>query len=395
MLQLLSAWRRWAPLALIAIGLIACGEREKDKAGAGSQNPVAVTAFTVTAQDVPVTFDYVAQTESSHIVQIRARVDGFLEKRAYTEGAMVRAGQVMFLMDRKPFEAALQQARGSLALADAQRTMVQANLARVRPLAAEDAVSQKDLDDAVGQAQMADAAVLAAQGKAREAELNLGYATITSPIAGLASRALKQEGSYLSPGTDSLLTTVAQLDPIWVNFSISENEWLKRQEEVQKGRLILPPTDTFEVEAILSDGSVFPQAGRIIFSEPAYNRETGTLLERVQFANPNMTLKPGQFVRVRLKGAVRPNAVLVPRRAVMQGTKGHFVWVVTAEDKAESRSVTAGDWFGDEIFIAAGLQAGDRVAVEGIIRLAAGAPVKVVAPGAIGNTAPASNAGAK
>ena len=394
-MQLLSAWRRWAPLALIAIGLLACGEREKDKTGAGSQGPVSVTAFTVTAQDVPITFDYVAQTESSHIVQIRARVDGFLEKRAYTEGAMVRAGQVMFLMDRKPFEAALQQARGSLALADAQRTMVQANLARVRPLAAEDAVSQKDLDDAVGQAQMADAAVLAAQGKAREAELNLGYATITSPIAGLASRALKQEGSYLSPGADSLLTTVAQLDPIWVNFSISENEWLKRQEEARNGRLILPPTDKFEVEAILSDGSVFSQTGRIIFAEPAYNRETGTLLERVQFANPRMALKPGQFVRVRLKGAVRPNAVLVPRRAVMQGTKGHFAWAVTAEDKAEFRSVTVGDWFGDEIFVVTGLQAGDRVAVDGIVRLAADAAVKVVEPGGTGNTTPAANAGAK
>jgi len=395
MRQLLSAWRRWAPLVLIAIGLLACGEREKDKTGAGSQSPVAVTAFTVTAQDVPVTFDYVAQTESSHIVQIRARVDGFLEKRAYTEGAMVRVGQVMFLMDRKPFEAALQQARGSLALADAQRTMVQANLARVRPLAAEDAVSQKDLDDAVGLAQMADAAVLAAQGKGREAELNLGYATITSPIAGLASRALKQEGSYLAPGADSLLTTVAQLDPIWVNFSISENEWLKRQEEVQKGRLILPPTDQFEVEAILSDGSVFSQTGRIIFAEPAYSRETGTLLERVQFANPKMALKPGQFVRVRLKGAVRPNAVLVPRRAVMQGTKGHFAWAVTAEDKAEFRSVTVGDWFGDEIFVVTGLKAGDRVAVDGIIRLAAGVPVKVVEPGGTGNAASADNAGAK
>ena len=394
-MQLPSARRCWAPLVLIAIGLLACGEREKDKTGAGPQSPVSVTAVTVTAQDVPVTFDYVAQTESSHIVQIRARVDGFLEKRAYTEGAMVRAGQVMFLMDRKPFEAALQQARGSLALAGAQRTMVQANLARVRPLAAEDAVSQKDLDDAVGQAQMAEAAVLAAQGKVREAELNLGYATITSPIAGLASRALKQEGSYLSPGADSLLTTVAQLDPIWVNFSISENEWLKRQEEVQKGRLSLPPTDKFEVEAILSDGSVFPQTGRIIFAEPAYSRETGTLLERVQFANPQMTLKPGQFVRVRLKGAVRPNAVLVPRRAVMQGTKGNSVWIVTAEDKAESRSVTVGDWFGDEIFVVAGLKAGDRVAVDGIIRLAAGAAVKVVEPGATGNTSPATNAGAK
>ena len=394
-MQLLSAWRRWAPLALIAIGLLACGEREKDKTGAGSQSPVTVTAFTVTARDVPVTFDYVAQTESSHIVQIRARIDGFLEKRAYTEGALVRVGQVMFLMDRKPFEAALQQARGSLALAEAQRTMVQANLARIRPLAAEDAVSQKDLDDAVGQAQMADAAVLAAQGKAREAELNLGYATITSPIAGLASRALKQEGSYLSPGADSLLTTVAQLDPIWVNFSISENEWLKRQEEVQKGQLILPPTDQFAVEAILSDGSVFSQAGRIIFTEPAYSRETGTLLERVQFANPKMTLKPGQFVRVRLKGAVRPNAVRVPRRAVMQGTKGHFAWAVTAEDKAEFRSVTVGDWFGDEIFVVTGLKAGDRVAVDGIIRLAAGVPVKVVEPGGTGNAAPADNAGAK
>ena len=280
---------------------------------------------------MPVRFEYVGQTESSHLVEIRARIDGYLEKRLYREGGLVKAGEVMFLMDRRPFEAALQKTRGQLAVQEAKLANAAANLARIRPLAAKDAVSQKALDDAVAQEQEARAAVQAAQAAVREAELNLGYTVITSPVTGLSSQAAKQEGSYITGGAGGFLTTVARIDPIRVNFSISENEWLKFRDEVARGRLVVPSTENFEIEVVLADGSVFPKTGRVSFSEPSYSRDTGTFLVRAELPNPSESLRPGQFVRARMIGAVRPRAVLIPRRAVMQGAQGPFVWVVNAE----------------------------------------------------------------
>jgi membrane fusion protein (multidrug efflux system) len=334
----------------------------------------------VALRDVPVRFEYVGQTESSHLVEIRARIDGYLEKRLYKEGGLVKAGEVMFLMDRRPFEAALQKARGQLAVQEAKLGSAARNLARIRPLAAKDAVSQKALDDAVALEKVALAAVQAAQADVREAELNLSYTVITSPVTGLSSQAAKQEGSYITGGASGFLTTVARIDPIWVNFSISENEWLKFRDEVARGRLVMPSNEDFEIEVVLADGNLFPKTGRVSFSEPSYSRDTGTFLMRAELPNPMKSLRPGQFVRVRMIGAVRPHAVLIPRRAVMQGAQGPFVWAVNAEEKAEFRMVTLGEWHGEYIFVTAGLQAGDRIAVDGIIKLAAGMPVKITEP---------------
>jgi membrane fusion protein (multidrug efflux system) len=337
-----------------------------------------INALTIAVRDVPVRFEYVGQTESSHLVEIRARIDGYLEKRLYKEGGLVKAGEVMFLMDRRPFEAALQKARGQLAVQEAKLANAAANLARIKPLAAKDAVSQKALDDAVAQEKEAAAAVQAAQAAVREAELNLSYTVITSPVTGLSSQAAKQEGSYITGGSGGFLTTVARIDPIRVNFSISENEWLKFRDEVARGRLVMPFTENFEIEVALADGTVFPKTGRVSFSEPSYSRETGTFLVRAEFPNPAEVLRPGQFVRVRMIGALRPQAVLIPRRAVMQGAQGPFVWAVNAEEKIELCMLTLGDWHGEDIFAVAGLQAGDRIAVNGVIKLAAGMTVKIV-----------------
>jgi len=358
---------------------------------AAPRAPIEISALTVTPLDVPVRFEYVGQTESSHLVEIRARIDGYLEKRLYREGGLVKAGEVMFLMDRRPFEAALQKARGQLAVQEAKLANAAANLARIRPLAAKDAVSQKALDDAVAQEQETRAALQSAQAQVREAELNLGYTVITSPVTGLSSQAAKQEGSYITGGTGGFLTTVARIDPIRVNFSISENEWLKFRDEVARGRLVVPSTENFEIEVVLADGAVFSKTGRVSFSEPSYSRDTGTFLVRAELPNPTESLRPGQFVRVRMLGAVRPRAVLIPRRAVMQGAQGPFVWAVNMEAKAEFRMVTLGDWHGEDIFVTAGLQAGDRIAVEGIIKLAAGVPVKIAEPAPANNTKPAGS----
>jgi len=364
-------------ILLILAVLLGCDNKAET---AAPRKPLEISALTVTSRDVPVRFEYVGQTESSHLVEIRARIDGYLEKRLYKEGSLVKAGEVMFLMDRRPFEAALQKARGQLAMQEARLANAAANLARIRPLAAAGSVSQKALDDAVAQEKESRAAVLAAQAAVQEAELNLSYTVITSPVTGLSSQAAKQEGSYITGGAGGFLTTVARIDPLRVNFSISENEWLKFRDEVGRGRLIMPSTEDFEIEVVLADGTVFPKTGRVSFSEPSYSRDTGTLLVRAELDNAAGMLRPGQFVRVRMAGAVRPRAILIPRRAVMQGAQGPFVWAVNAEEKVEFRLVTLGDWHGEEVFVSAGLQAGDRIAVDGIIKLAAGMPVKVASP---------------
>jgi membrane fusion protein (multidrug efflux system) len=337
-----------------------------------------VTTVTVSPSDTPVQLEFVAETESSRQVEIRARVEGFLEKRLYTEGELVKAGQKMYQMDQKPFQAALQSAKGQLAQQEAALAVAQATLARVRPLTEKNALSKKNLDDTIGMVRQAQAAVFAAQGEVTTAELNLSYTTLYSPLTGLSSFSKKHEGSYLSAGADGLLTYVAQLDPIWVNFSVSENQMLKYRGEIEHGLLRFPSRNLFEVAITLADGSVYPHLGRINFSEPSFSQETGTFLVRTLFANPEGDLRPGQFVRVQLRGAMRPNSILLPQRAVLQGAKGHYVWVVDGEGKAARREVEIGDWKGDGWFISHGLLPGEQVVVDGAIRLSPGAILKVI-----------------
>jgi membrane fusion protein, multidrug efflux system len=357
----------------------------KEKKAEEPQGAVEVTAVTVKPQDIPVAFEFVGQTESSHRVEIRSRVEGFLEKRLYEEGSPVKAGQVLFQMDRRPFEASLQEAKGELAQQQARWDTAKSNLARIKPLADKNAVSKKDLDDAIGNEKSAAASVIAAQGKVRQAELNLGYTTITSPVSGVSSQAKKQEGSYISAGTESLLTHVAKLDPIWVHFSVSENERMRLIEAEKKGEIRIPKGESYNMEITLSDGSIYPRMGHLNFSDPSFSQETGTFLVRGVIANPPPhLLRPGQFVRVKLKGSIRPNAVTIPRRAVLQGAKGNFVWVIDKDGTAEFRIVTVGDWIDDNCFISEGLKAGDQVVVDGGIKLAPNAPVKVVPAAAAG-----------
>jgi membrane fusion protein (multidrug efflux system) len=376
-------------LLMLAVALVpGCGKNEPAPA---ARPPVDVTTISVAPGDTPVTFEFVGQTQSSREVEIRGRVDGFLDKRLYKEGDLVRAGQPLFQMDRKPFEAALQSAKGQLAQQQAALDVAVANLGRVKPLAAQNAVSQKDLDEAVGNEQKAKAAVLAAQGQVQTAALNLGYTSIVSPLTGLSSSAKLQEGTYISP-SNNLLTYVAQVDPIWINFSISENEILRFRDQAAKGLLRLPKDNNFDVQLVLADESTYPNRGKISFSDPSFSKDTGTFQVRSSFANPKGSLRPGQFVRVRVEGAVRPNAISVPQRAVQQGAKSHFVWVANKDGKAEQRIVDVGDWNGDNWFINQGLAAGDQVVVDGAIRVSPGAVLKA---SPLSPTASAGGAGSK
>ncbi|MGV6473740.1 efflux RND transporter periplasmic adaptor subunit [Azotobacter vinelandii] len=367
-------WRSLAaPLAGLAL-LAGCGET----AAPPARPPTEVTAITLAARDTPVVFEFVAQTQSSREVEIRARVEGFLEKRLYNEGDLVRTGQILFQMDPRPFEAALQSARGQLAQQQARLDMARADLGRIRPLVKVGALSKKNLDDAIGTERQAQAAVLSAEGEVRTAQLNLGYTTIKSPLTGVSSFAKLQEGSYVTPGAAGLLTYVSQVDPIYINFSLSENEMLKFRGEIAAGQLRFPPHNDFEVEVVLADGSQVPDRGRLDFADFAFSEETGTFLIRAEMANPKGLLRPGQFVRAHLKGAVRPGALLVPQRAVLQGSKSHYVWVIGDGGKPEQRIVEMGDWHGDDWFVARGLRAGERIVVDGAIRVTPEASLQIV-----------------
>jgi len=355
--------------------LAACGKTDNK---ALEKPPVDVTVVTVARKDAPVTAIYVAQTQSSQAVNIQARVSGFLDKRVYKEGSVVKAGQVLFQMDQKPFQAQVDAQKAALQRNQAALEVATANLARTKPLTEQNALSQKDLDDAQGQYEQAAAAV--AQGKAQveEAQLNLSYTTITSPVTGVSSFAAIADGTYLSP-QNSQLTTVSVLTPMWINFSVSENQMGRIRDDVQRGLLKLPPGGEFTVELELVDGSLFPFTGRITFADPSYNAQTGTFLIRATVDNPSGVLRPNQYVRARLKGAIRPNAISVPQRAIQQGGKGHFVWVINKQDQAELRPIAVADWDGDDWFVTDGLDTGDRVVVDGGQRLAAGAKVKTTA----------------
>lgn len=384
--------RIFAPVCVLSAVLVlvaACGREGKT---AAARPPVEVTVLAVTPRDVPVSAIYVAQTQSSQAVNIQARVSGFLDKRVYVEGSVVKAGQVLFQMDQKPFQVQVDAAAAALQRNQAAAEVARANLARTKPLAQQNALSQKDLDDAQGQYEQTAAAVAQSKAQLESAKLDLSYTTITSPVTGVSSFAAVADGTYLD-AKNAQLTTVSVLTPMWINFSVSENQMERIRNEVKAGLLRLPENRSFVVEIELVDGTVFPYKGRITFADPSYNPQTGTFLLRASVDNPEGMLRPNQYVRTRLLGAVHPNAILVPQRAVQQGAKGQFVWVVDNAGKAEQRPVQVGDWYGDSWFISQGLAAGDQVVVDGGLRLAPDAQVKatpyVPKPGSA-ETAPVS-----
>ncbi len=362
-------------MSTVLLATVGCGKKEQQ---GGPRPPTDVVTVTVTPKTVPVTYEFVSQAESSHQVNIVARVNGFLEKILYREGDIVKADQVMFVMDQKPFLAQLAAAKGEVENREAQLWVAQANLDRIKPLAELNAVSKSDLDNAIGAQKSAAASLDEAKARLDKAQIDLGYTTIKSPVTGISSRSQVREGAYLSGvGTASLLTYVAKLDPIWINFSVSQNEITAMRQEVTKGELMLPKDQNFQVEIVLSDGTRYPHTGRLNFAAPSYSSETGTFLVRAEVANPNTILRPGMFVKTYLKGATRPNAIVVPQKAVQETSNGHVVYVVTDKGTAELRPVIAGDWIGEGWIIRQGLKSGDRVIVEGFQKLAPGAPVRI------------------
>ena len=374
---------------LVAMLLAACSK----EAPRPERPPPQVSVMTVTPKTIPDVPSFVAQTESSQQVDIVARVSGYLDKIAYQEGDIVKTGQVLFQIDQKPFQAQLEAARGELMAQQARHTTAAANLSRVKPLAEQNALSRADLDRAQGEFDASKAAVHAAEAKVTDANLNLGYTTIRSPVTGFASRALSRQGAYinsLSPAAK--LTYVAKVEPMWVNFSVSQNQMAQRDNQVKAGQLVLPPNRDYDVEIVLPDGRSYDYKGKLNFADPSFSQDTGSFLVRGTLANPKHELRPGMFVTVKIHGANRPNAIVIPQLAVQQGSNGHLVYVIKQDGTAEVRPVVAGEYLGEkEIIITSGLHAGDRVVVDGALKVVPGQPVKVVEP----DSAPSKGAPAK
>ena len=369
---------------LLALVVSACGQSNGSEKKGGHPGmgmpPPEVSVETVTPRTLSLAFEYVGQTAGSREVEVRARVSGILLKRNFVEGAPVKEGQSLYTIDPAPFEAVLARAEADVVAAQARYEQAKRNAARLVPLYAEKAVSQKEHDDAVSGEEIGAADLRSARARLTEAKLNLAYTKVEAPVSGVASRSLRSEGSLVG-GPETLLTTVVQVDPIWVNFGIPDNEQAQLARDVQAGRVALPKDGTFEVALKLADGSMYELTGKLNFSDVRVSPTTGTREARAELPNPSGVLRPGEFVRVILRGATRPNALTVPQRAVLEGPQGKFVYIVDEKNTAQPRPIEVGDWAGDAWIINKGVQPGDRVIVEGLMRLGPGAPVRIAEAG--------------
>lgn len=384
-------------------------------AAAAPRPPLAVSVIEIVEQSVPITPTYLGRTEASQTVEIRARVNGFLEERSFEEGTKVAPGQCLYRIDPKPLEAAVAIARARVASAEARLAAAERLVRRVEQAAANSAASTNELDEATTQKTVAIADLRLAQSTLVQSELDLSYTKVESPIAGIIGRSLKDVGSYLQPGDSGLLATVQQIDPIYVTFSVSEQEILRWQQMTARGEVTMPEISNIPLLLRMSDGSTYstpnpdgtesPGIGRINFQSVQVDPNTGTALMRGVFANPGGMLLPGQIVRVTSHGIQRVRAVLVPQRAVVSTPAGSSVYVVSGtgdELVAQARAVELGEWYEDAWVITSGLKSGDRVIVDRHSMLRPGAritPTVVPAPmarpdstAAIPVAAPSANA---
>ncbi|WP_246093655.1 efflux RND transporter periplasmic adaptor subunit [Zoogloea ramigera] len=358
--------------------LAACSSKEQPPAGppGGAMPPLPVTALEMQPTRVETSVEAVAQTEGAREVEVRARVGGILEKRVFDEGSPVKAGQALYQIDRAPLETAVAQAKAQLAEARARVEQTQREAARLKGLLAQQAISQREYDTASSDNSVAVATVQAAQAALRQAELNLSYATVTAPVGGISGRSVVSEGTLLATGGGTLLTTVVQVNPMWVRFSIPEAELSAAMPE---GRF--KPQAIRGVELVLPDGSSYPVRGKLNFAASQIDPKLGTLQLRGEFANPEGRLLPGQFVRARLITGERSGVFKVPQAAVMQTEKGPIVMTVDADNKVAPRPVKTGQWSGPDWIILGGLQAGDKVIVDNLMKARPGTTVAPHAPG--------------
>ena len=364
-----------ALIAAAALVVTACGSDAPASPNAAPP-PASVSVMTATPTSIEVSFEYPARLYGAREVEIRPRIGGILVKRKFEEGARVKAGQSLFQIDPVPSETAVARAKADLAAADARLTQARREAERLKPLVASRAIAQRDFDDATSNQAIAAADVLAARARLTEAQLSLKYTRVESPIDGITSRALQSEGALLA-GPETLLAVVTQTDPIKVRFGLPDTDRARIENDITAGRLSLAD-GRFRVRLIGGAHDATNTTGSLDFTDVRIDPNTGSSEAQANLPNPDRRLRPGEFVRVRLEGATRPNAIAVPQRAVLEGPSGRFVYIVS-EGKAAVRPVTPLDWSGNTMVVD-GLAAGDQVITDGVLKIGPGAPVSVTPP---------------
>lgn len=360
---------------LILASLTACQKAPEKK----ERPPAPVTVLEVKPSNVPLTKEMVGETAGYRDVDVRARVSGILLKRTYIEGQNVQAGQILFEIDPEPYKAALDQAKGVLSQEVAKLEKARADRDRIAPLYKENAVSRKDFDDANAAYNAAIASNQATQASVRQAELNLGYTKVTAPISGATSKLAQSEGSLISVAGDSgKLTTISQLDPLYVNFSYSEQDKQELEAAQREGVIDLNDSSKLSATLKLADGSHYSEIGKVNFSDNRVDPTTGTIRARAIFNNAKSELLPGQFVRVTLNLGTRKNSILVPERAVVQSQADFIVLTVDKDNKVVPKPVTLGPRYQGQVIITSGLNSGDKVIVEGQMKAQPGSVVKPI-----------------
>lgn len=361
----------------LILGLAGLPGCKQEAGSAPAQQVPQVEVVTVTTTTIPDEPEFIGQAEASRPVEIRSQVTGLLKAVLYPEGRDVKKGDRLYQIDPVPFQAAVAMAKAKIAESEARVVQAQQNLARVKPLLAEQAVSQKDVDDAVAGDLTANALLQGAKAELTKAQFDMNNTLITAPIGGLSERSRYYEGRLVSAQTD-LLTVLHRVDPMYVVVSVPETFILKRRRDIESKKITHPGVYQLRGRLTLMDDTVYPYEGVLDLLEPGLRTETGSRQTRITFPNPTRTLLPGQFVKVRFTGDTNTDAILIPQRAVLQGPQGPFVFVVGQDEKVGIRDVAASDWKGDQWLIDSGLKAGDRVVVNGLMKIGPGAPVNAV-----------------
>ncbi len=368
-------------LLVLALGVVlsACGKSsEPASPAAAAMQAMPVATQTVAVETVPVQTEVVAQTEGAKQIEVRPRVGGIILKRLYQEGESVKAGQDMFLIDPVPFQLQVEQAKALIAQQKARIEQTAREAQRLKGLLDTRSISQREYDNAASDNTVAAATLLQYQAQLREAELNLSYTHVKAPESGIAGRFVLSEGALVNANT-SLLSTIVQVSPIWVRFSLSESDLLSLGGHLRPGRVQ-------DVRLILADGKEYAQSGKINFSASQIDPALGTQQLRAEFQNPDNTLLPGQFVRVRLTTGKRDGVYLIPQTAVLTGQQGKFVFVAEKDKSgqviAAVRPIVAGGWFDQRWVVLEGLKTGDQVIIDNLIKVRPGAPVAPHAPDA-------------
>jgi membrane fusion protein, multidrug efflux system len=340
-----------------------------------AQPPVAVKVATVLQKDVPIYIEAVGQTRGSTEIEVRARVEGYLQSVEYREGSAVQQGDLLYTIDPQPLEAELARVRGVLAQAEADHARARQDVDRYAPLVEKNAISRQDYETAVAIERAASAQVAAARASARAAEINLGYTNVVAPESGLAGKTEVYPGTLVGRGESTLLTRISQIANIHVRFTIPEQDYLyyarRRQERESQG---VADAD-LPFELFLGDGSLHPDTGTLVFIDRNVNPETGSILLEAAFPNPGEIVRPGQFARVRVAVEQKRGALLVPQRAIMEMQGLYSVAVVTSDDTVEIRSVTTAQRIGNLWIVESGLAPGERIVVEGVQKVRPGTKV--------------------